>query len=877
MSILCLNLHTICSQSIISGEIQDIQQKAMADISIMLMRIDSTIVEYTMSDEKGRYKLTYAGKEAFLLLSASALDIKPSIKKIRNRSQTLDFVLERGSIQLSEVFVKQNKVWGQKDTINYLVSAFSDEKDVVIGDVLKKMPGINVAESGQINYNGKPINKFYIENLDMLKGRYGIATNNIAAKDVSTVQILENHQPIKALENVNISNNAAINLKIKEGRKGIFTLMALLGLGVDSDNILWLGELTSTYFGKKRQQIAAYKTNNNGTNINKELRSFTGNNPISGLQMTSVQQPSPPSIRFERYNFNNTHAITSNNLIVMKNEAQLNTNILFYHNKAKRHGFSRTTYLIPGTEELVIVEDISAQSTTNNLVGEFDYSLNKEHNYVNNNLKILGNWDDDKGDVITAEHARQYLNNKSFSITNNTQWVKRRENEKGIEVSSRNAFRMQPHYLTITPGLYPDLFNEGEEYSSLIQNLRSNAFISNNRISFLSAIAFGKLRLNPTANLLVEHRALQSDFDLIDKQLISYPITDISMNNDIRFTRVNSGLSLDATYNVEKLKLSLSLPVIYRYTNLDNRLVGNNSLNKGKVYSHPRFSARYNPSAEFEITVNTSYSSSIPGLNTLYTGYILQNYRNINRYNDTHLFDSKSINGSIGASYKNVLALFFAGGDISYSHNNSDGIYGQTLNGMLTVTEFMKHSNRGKSVSIGGRSSKGFDWQELLITVDGSWGQSESDQLRQEEFVKYKSQWLNANATIKIEPTTWLMAEHKCSWGRSKGKTSTGERFKPIQSFTQQIHAYITLPFGLNLNGSWEHYYNSALESNRNFSLVDIGLGYTKGNTRYSLDCTNILNTSKYVSASYGALNGYYSEYDIRPMAVMLRVRFKLY
>ena len=135
-------------------------------------------------------------------------------------------------MELKEVIVKSKKIWGEKDTVNYLVSGFKSGNDQVIGDVLRKMPGITVKESGEISYNGKPINKFYIENLDLLQGRYGIATNNIQAADVATVQVLEHHQPIKALDNNNtMANETAINLKLKEGSKGTFGLLAQLGIG----------------------------------------------------------------------------------------------------------------------------------------------------------------------------------------------------------------------------------------------------------------------------------------------------------------------------------------------------------------------------------------------------------------------------------------------------------------------------------------------------------------------------------------------------------------------------------------------------------------------------------------------------------------------
>ena len=61
------------------------------------------------------------------------------------------------------------------------------------------LPGIEVALTVSIKYNGKPINKYYIEGLDLLEDRYGIANNNIPAETVDKVQVLENHQPIRVL------------------------------------------------------------------------------------------------------------------------------------------------------------------------------------------------------------------------------------------------------------------------------------------------------------------------------------------------------------------------------------------------------------------------------------------------------------------------------------------------------------------------------------------------------------------------------------------------------------------------------------------------------------------------------------------------------
>jgi hypothetical protein len=51
-----------------------------------------------------------------------------------------------------------------------------------------------VLPDGKILYQGKAINKYYIEGLDLLEGKYNLANDNLPYQEVSQVQILENHQ-----------------------------------------------------------------------------------------------------------------------------------------------------------------------------------------------------------------------------------------------------------------------------------------------------------------------------------------------------------------------------------------------------------------------------------------------------------------------------------------------------------------------------------------------------------------------------------------------------------------------------------------------------------------------------------------------------------
>ena len=120
--------------------------------------------------------------------------------------------MEEGSFQLQEITVKADRIRESGDTITYNVGSFAQKQDRSIGDVLKRMPGIDVAKNGKIQYQGIDINKFYIEGNDLLGGKYGIATNGIAYDDIGAVEVMENHQPMQVLRGLSFSDQAAINL-----------------------------------------------------------------------------------------------------------------------------------------------------------------------------------------------------------------------------------------------------------------------------------------------------------------------------------------------------------------------------------------------------------------------------------------------------------------------------------------------------------------------------------------------------------------------------------------------------------------------------------------------------------------------------------------
>jgi len=864
------------SQTTISGRVADKANKALPDVSVTLMTLkDSSIISYSNTDDGGNYKIRTICTDSEFLLSIYSFGIKRQIKRIKNYTQTINFTSEESSsVELREVVVKSPKIWGSKDTVNYSVSAFKDQKDQVIGDVLKKMPGISVAESGEISYMGKSINKFYIENMDMLGGRYGIATNNISASDIATVQVLENHQPIKALEVAKPSDEAAINLKIRPDRKGIFSATAVAGGGYDK-NPLWHEELIGMYFGRGYQNLSTYKTDNAGTDISKELNSLYGGGGIGSMQMTGMSVPSGPGIRHERYYFNNSHAATINNLKRLKNDATFNCNLSFYSDKENRHRYSRTKYLQPsGNDAIEVNEDISTQMRTNHLDGEIKYNLNKPNKYLNNNLNISGDWKNGAGLVSEGSMLNQRYQNSYFNVKNLTHWVRTYSDGKGFEFFSSNSFMRQPHSLTIQPGLYPYLFNYDQAYSSLTQDVLASGFSSNNHLSFLSALMIKNVRISPELNLNIEKRQLESHFRLLGSNHIADTISDAFFRNDIKWLRLSSSAGFNLSYESNNIKLSFGLPFSFQYARVVNAF-SNEPYMLNKLYFQPSGNFTYSFADNWELNTGYGFNVSSPGLPSLYTGYILADYRTLNRY-DTRIFDTFSNGGSTRISYKDILSMLFWEAGASYSRYQSEATYGQTMNGVLTITQLSEIPNSGNSFSINGQFSKGFNWKKLLISAKAAAGKSTGQQFRQNVSLDYQSRWIGADASVNMKIARWLSVEYKANGSCNQSSVSTGEKLPLINSFNQKAVADIYISDAISFNAVSEYYYNSALQGDKSFVLADAGISYSVNGVRFSLDWTNILNTSKFISASNDGLNSYYSEYYIRPTAVMLKVRFRL-
>ncbi|MFY0630337.1 MAG: outer membrane beta-barrel protein [Flavobacteriaceae bacterium] len=247
---------------------------------------DSSVVTYTITDEKGKFKLEGKSFEKELRLVVSFVGYKPYSQKIvfdKTSFQLGTIEMETNDNLLDEVIVKSRApITIKKDTLEFNVKSFKTKKDASVEDLLKKLPGVEVDEEGKITVNGKPVNKILVNGKPFFGNDPTIATKNLTKEIIEKVQITDTKSKSEAFTGEKgDENNKTINLTInKENNKGWFGRLAA-GAGTDERNEY--AALVNRFNNDTRFSVLAGGNNINspGFSFGEIQKMFGGGNSIS--------------------------------------------------------------------------------------------------------------------------------------------------------------------------------------------------------------------------------------------------------------------------------------------------------------------------------------------------------------------------------------------------------------------------------------------------------------------------------------------------------------------------------------------------------------------------------------------------------------------
>ena len=854
----CACLRYAYGETAIAGCVIDHTGQPMDFVSVAVSPASSpkTFLSSTLTDANGHYRFTTTCDSDSLILTASGLEIAPAIIRIPNKPGIYDIVADNKAIELKEVVVKSKKIYSQGDTINYNVASFLSQNDQALADVLKKMPGITVAESGQVSYQGKPIKNFYIEGLDLMKGHYGIATNNIDPNNIATVQVLENHQDIKALKGLRPEEQASINIRLKEGVKGVFNLIATLGGGY-GDDMLWNNSAIATYFKRNSQFLATYKGNNTGEDLSQELYSFD-NDYSRTSNITNISMPSAPGIDKRFYYYNRSHSATFNNVYRVGDSGEFGINAAYLNDRDSRRSYSSTANRLPDGSQNIVDELMSGLSKTNKAYGDLTYLNNGDTQYLKEQLKF--DWfstDADSRIMTGADNISQAGKTESFRLFNKFHMTNRSSEYRGYEIYSVINIEKRPHSLSVSPNLFPALI-VGD---ALHQSVDYRDLSTENRIGLLSAFRIGNVTLHPTFFLNYTRNSLTSELP--------------DFNNDLCLDNLNTGVKAEIAWRNRKFDISLHLPIGFKFFKLDNRL-SDIATDKNRVRIEPQLDLLYKINSSHNLSVKSSLNYSTPSIQNLYSKNILTSYRQLSAYDVMGLFEGQNLYNTLSYNFKNVLAMSFAEVDLSWSRQPPDVLYGAYYDGLVERVISQRTNETSDMFSAAIRGSQGFDWRRLKIGLSATYSHYESPLLVQNTVLRYSGDSFGVNGDISLTPFKWLSVSYEGKYYQSASRQNGFDRMPWIRTLTNNASLDFTLPWGITVGASLYHYYNNFNDGDKSFLLLNAEARYVIKRFTFTLTCDNLLNRKDYVYSNRSALTETNSIYNIRPRRVLLKVRFRI-
>ncbi len=814
----------------------------------------------TKSDGKYTLKIDNPSSETYEL-KVRAMDYASTSDLVNESSSNFDFTLQKQLIELKEVKLKESPIRKKGDTIAYDVSNFKDIKDRSIADVIKKMPGIEIESSGRILYQGEPINKYYIEGMDLSDGKYALANESLSADAVDKVQILENHQPIKILDSLTYSTKAALNIKLKS--KIIYSGKAEVGLGASP--FLYNANITPILITQKQQMIASYQGNNRGKEVLRQLEDFTNESEnFSNERWLSISGIQTPDFNSERWLDNAINMGTWNHLFKLKTDLDLRLNFSYLNDYQKRFGETTTHYFLP-TGDLFLDEKKQNYLQTESLNLKATLLKNSATNYLTNTLEFKGDWNSYRGNLIqNSSPIQQKLNQPNHQFSNQFKVIKK-FGKQLITLNSIISYKDYSENLKVSPGVFTDFIHQGNSYQEANQQLNFSKFLTNNYAELTKG--FKAFYFQSKIGIKYIQHSLESDL-FADSE----PTASIFTNNT-SWSTFNPYVDNRLSYKKNKLEMSFGIP--FQWYNLTNKLVeSKNSYNR--FYIEPNLYLSVNLSQFWKVSTSQNFSNDLGSLTNLHDGFILYNYNSIQQKSGD-FNEVKKWNSSLRFDYKNPIKSRFISLGYSYSWNENNLLHNYKYNqDASTILEVINQKNHQQTHVINARISQYFSKIKSTFNLSGGYNFTKYDQLLNNDLVEINNTILTSNFDTSIRLLSWMMVEYKYGITNYKNKFSESLNSGSITNQIHQVglHFFPADRHYIKLN--LDFYVNDDPRLNPNSTFGDLLYRYSlkKKKIDFELSAYNLLNEKYFSQNNFSANYEQRFVYKLRPTQFMLTTRF---
>ena len=295
MLLLLVSIASFAQERLVSGAIIDRDTKdPVEQVTVQLLKTDSTYVTGAISNEKGLFHLN-APENGKYLLKITSVGYKPTVKRVvieQDKNLALgnvvvgaDAIMLKGAV----VTAMAQKVTLKEDTFVYNSAAYRTPEGSVVEELVKRLPGAEVSDDGTIKINGKEVKKILVDGKEFMTGDTKTALKNLPTSIIDKIKAYDEKSDLSKVTGIDDGEEQTVlDFNVKKGmNKG---LMSNIDLGIGNKD-RYSARGMGGYFNSNNRFMLfgnANNTSDRGFGGGGPGRGFGGGNGLNASKMLAA-------------------------------------------------------------------------------------------------------------------------------------------------------------------------------------------------------------------------------------------------------------------------------------------------------------------------------------------------------------------------------------------------------------------------------------------------------------------------------------------------------------------------------------------------------------------------------------------------------------
>jgi len=226
------------SQSV-KGIVLDEDKLPLEFVSVALLQpTDSLLIKYTSTGQDGKFDIS-GFKEGTYMLQIYLMTYQANQQTLnftKNERDLGEIILKKDVNQLDEITINAIvPIKIKQDTVAFNTKAFKVKQDDNVGDLIKKLPGVQIGTDGKVSAQGEDVTKILVDGKEFFNNDQTIALQNLNADAIKSVQIIDEESDDTRTTGIKDGEKRKIiNLVLKEGKKSGY--FGKIGAGIGTND-----------------------------------------------------------------------------------------------------------------------------------------------------------------------------------------------------------------------------------------------------------------------------------------------------------------------------------------------------------------------------------------------------------------------------------------------------------------------------------------------------------------------------------------------------------------------------------------------------------------------------------------------------------------